>query len=74
MKELQFQKLVSKAAEDWIPTKRGGEGNYSTLPIQELLVGDIIKLDAGMRIPTDCVLVESTDFATDESSLTGEPE
>lgn len=27
-----------------------------------------------MKIPTDCILVESTDFATDESSLTGEPE
>ena len=37
-------------------------------------MGDVIKLDAGMRIPTDCILVESTDFATDESSLTGEPE
>lgn len=66
--------MVAKASEDFIPTKRGGEGNYKTLPIQELVVGDVIKLDAGMKIPTDCVLVESTDFATDESSLTGEPE
>ena len=27
-----------------------------------------------MKIPADCLLVESTDIATDESSLTGEPE
>jgi uncharacterized ion transporter superfamily protein YfcC len=26
IKEKQFQKLVSKAAEDWIPTFRGNEG------------------------------------------------
>lgn len=29
---------------------------------------------AGNRVPTDCILIESTDFATDESPLTGEPE
>lgn len=27
-----------------------------------------------MRIPADCVLVQGTDVATDESSMTGEPE
>jgi Ca2+ transporting ATPase len=26
LKEKQFQKLVSKASEDWTPTFRGGEG------------------------------------------------
>ncbi len=28
----------------------------------------------GNRVPADCLLIESTDFATDESPLTGEPE
>jgi magnesium-transporting ATPase (P-type) len=28
----------------------------------------------GNRIPCDCLLIESTDFAADESPLTGEPE
>ncbi len=27
-----------------------------------------------MRIPADCVLIEGTDIATDESAMTGEPE
>jgi magnesium-transporting ATPase (P-type) len=27
-----------------------------------------------MRIPADCVLLEGTDVAVDESGLTGEPE
>jgi Ca2+-transporting ATPase len=27
-----------------------------------------------MKIPADCVLIDSTDIATDESSMTGEPE
>jgi Ca2+-transporting ATPase len=45
-----------------------------TLPIGELVVGDVIKLESGMRVPADCILLEGTDFATDESGLTGEPE
>lgn len=45
-----------------------------TLPIGDLVVGDVIKLESGMRVPADCVLIEGTDFTTDESGLTGEPE
>jgi P-type E1-E2 ATPase len=74
IKEKQFQKLVSKAAEDWIPTFRGNEGLTQTLSTTELVVGDLVKLEAGNRIPADCLLIESTDFAADESSMTGEPE
>lgn len=74
VKEKQFQKLVSKASEDWIPTFRGGEGLTITLPVQDLVVGDIVKIEAGCRIPADCILLEGTDIATDESGLTGEPE
>ena len=41
---------------------------------KELVVGDLIQLMQGNRVPADCLLIESTDFATDESPLTGEPE
>lgn len=27
-----------------------------------------------MKIPVDCILIDSTDVATDESAMTGEPE
>jgi calcium-translocating P-type ATPase len=74
MKEKQFQKLFSKAAEDSIPAFRGNEGITVTVPNTELVVGDIIKLEAGMRIPADCLLIHGIDFAADEAALTGEPE
>lgn len=45
-----------------------------TLLNYDLVVGDVIKLEQGMRIPADCVLIEGTDIATDESAMTGEPE
>lgn len=73
-KEKQFQKLVSKANEDYIAVFRGSEGLTITVLNDELVVGDLIKIEAGMRIPADCVLVDGTDVATDESSMTGEPE
>ena len=45
-----------------------------TILNNDLVVGDVIKIEAGMRIPADCVLIEGTDIATDESAMTGEPE
>ena len=45
-----------------------------TIPVTDLVVGDIIKLEQGMRIPADCVLLEGIDISTDESAMTGEPD
>lgn len=38
------------------------------------MVGDVIKLEQGMRIPADAILLEGIDIAADESAMTGEPE
>lgn len=45
-----------------------------TISTDDLVVGDVVQLNQGDRVPTDCILIASTDFATDESPLTGEPE
>lgn len=74
IKEKQFQKLVSKANEEQIAVYRGREGSTVTIWNHDLLVGDVIQVSAGMRIPADCVLISGTDIAVDESSMTGEPE
>ena len=39
---------------------------------EELVLGDIIELEAGQRVPADARIIESTNFQTIESSLTGE--
>ena len=74
IKEKQFQQLFQKAAEDNIAVYRGNDGTTTTIPFQELLVGDVIQVEAGMKIPADCVLLTGTDIAADEAALTGEPE
>jgi Ca2+ transporting ATPase len=65
---------VSKASEDSCPVYRGSRGDTHTLSTEDLMVGDLIQLMEGNRVPADCILIDSTDFATDESPLTGEPE
>jgi calcium-translocating P-type ATPase len=74
IKEKQFQKLVAKASEDTSCVFRGNEGLTITISGEELVVGDVIKIESGMKIPADCILIEGTDVATDESAMTGEPE
>ena len=48
------------------------DGVEQELPIDELVVGDIIKLSAGDMIPADVLLLDSRDFFVQQSGLTGE--
>lgn len=47
-------------------------GNATLINQQQLVVGDIILLSSGDKIPADARLLQSTDLAVDESALTGE--
>lgn len=48
------------------------EGAEVELPIVELVPGDLVKLEAGVRVPADMRIVECASFSVDESPLTGE--
>ena len=48
------------------------DGLEQELPIDELVVGDLVKLSAGDMIPADVILFESRDFFVQQSGLTGE--
>lgn len=48
------------------------EGRSQEAPVEQLVPGDVILLQAGRRVPADARLVESYGLAVDESSLTGE--
>jgi len=45
-----------------------------TIDGTELVVGDIISFEAGMKVPADCIMVEGQDVVCQESELTGEPD
>ena len=47
--------------------------NVCQVPRRDVVVGDIIILEAGEEVPADAELLESMNLTMDESSLTGEP-
>lgn len=48
------------------------DGSEQEIPIDEIVVGDVIKLSAGDMIPADVILMDSRDFFVQQSGLTGE--
>jgi magnesium-transporting ATPase (P-type) len=47
---------------------------YPNSAAQELVIGDLLLLQTGDRIPADCRIVDSVELTVDESALTGEPD
>lgn len=47
-------------------------GNEKEIPVEDVVPGDIVKLNAGDIVPGDCLLIESKDLFVDEAMLTGE--
>jgi len=48
------------------------DGREQELPVEEIVPGDIVVLNAGDVIPGDCLILESKDLFVDEATLTGE--
>ena len=48
------------------------DGNYMSIPAEELVLGDIIRLETGHYVPADARLLTSVNLKIDESALTGE--
>lgn len=50
------------------------EGEYRSIKVDDLVVGDIVSVKSGDRIPADIRVAQSSNFKVDNSSLTGESE
>ena len=50
------------------------DGRPATVPADELVPGDVVRLSAGDKIPADVRLLHVSDLRVDESPLTGESE
>jgi Mg2+-importing ATPase len=48
------------------------DGTAKEIPVEEIVPGDIVLLNAGDVIPGDCLIIESKDLFVDEAALTGE--
>ncbi len=47
-------------------------GELVVIPSSDLVVGDVIALEAGDNVPADCRILEAAALKTEESALTGE--
>lgn len=48
------------------------DGIERTIAAEELVPGDIIELEEGMKIPADAIILQQNDFSVNESVITGE--
>ncbi len=65
---------ILNRTNDDIAVKVRREGHVTQVPRRDVVVGDIVLLDTGEKVPADGVLVTSYNLTVNESSLTGEPE
>ena len=65
---------ILNRTEDSVPVKTKRDGELRLLPKCELVVGDILFVEAGEEIPADAEILEAVDFRVDESKFTGEAE
>lgn len=67
--EKAFERLQEESSR--IKCKVLRESNLIEIPIDEVVVGDIIKLETGDKIPADGIIIDG-EISVDESSLNGE--
>jgi P-type E1-E2 ATPase len=44
---------------------RGAYGTVTSIPIRELVVGDVVDINQGDRVPADCILLEEMNITVD---------
>ena len=66
-----FDLLNAVSDEDLVQVVR--DGSVTEVPKADIVVGDIVVLNAGAEVPADGELLESVSLQMNESTLTGEP-
>ncbi len=70
LRSRQITGRLSRLVHTAVPVLR--DGQWQELPAEQLVVGDIVRLDAGDRVPADIRLVAASDFFITQALITGE--
>jgi magnesium-transporting ATPase (P-type) len=54
--------------DETVTVNRGKFGSFEQISIWDLVVGDVIRVGPGQRVPGDCLVLESSDFKVDEDT------
>lgn len=73
VQEYKTEKSLEALKELASPTAKVlRDGRVFVIKAREVVIGDVIELEAGDRIPADCIIIKGEDIHSDESILTGE--
>lgn len=67
IKERQFLKIKDEVNNAQVLVYRGTFGSCVSISVRDLVVGDLIDIQQGDRIPADCVIIEETNIKVDQS-------
>lgn len=67
LREKQFLKNYKEIIDEECMVVRGQYGTAVEIKCVDLVVGDIIQVETGMKVPADCIIIEGTDITVDES-------
>lgn len=71
-RDQQFLKLAREIRNEKVTVIRGPSSTSTRIQVEEIVVGDIIILNAGDRVPADCILVEEMDMFVDQHTYFNE--
>jgi Ca2+-transporting ATPase len=66
LKQKQFLLLQKEVNKQLVTVYRGQFGTIHSIPIKDIVVGDIIDLQPGDRVPADCLLLEEMNITVDQ--------
>ena len=68
----EFEAL--NAHKDSLRVKVTRSGAFATIPLEEVVVGDVVDLETGDEVPADGRLLKASELLIDQSLMTGESE
>jgi Ca2+-transporting ATPase len=68
----EFEILNAHKESSDVKVTRAGE--FHTIPLEDVVVGDLVILEMGDEVPADGRLLKATDLCVDQSLMTGESE
>jgi len=67
IKERQHLQLKDEINNQKVTVYRGAFGTVQSVPVRELVVGDIVDINQGDRVPADCILIDEMNITVDQS-------
>ena len=62
-----FLQLKDEINNQYVTVYRGAFGTVQSIPVRDLVVGDIVDINQGDRVPADCILIEEMNITVDQS-------